>query len=491
MAHSYKTYLGDGETSTFTVTFPYIDTSHVKAYLDGVEIPFTWATSTTITFASPPALGVVIVIVRTTPADARLVNYVNGSLLDEATLDLDANQLFFAAQEAIDDMENAIKADPTDLKYDADSTVIKNLGTPENANDACTKGYIDTTWTDYMDAAVLAAETAQGLAESAETGAVTARGLAETAETGAVTAEGKAEKWADEDEDVTVETGKYSAKHWSAKAENYVSRATRLPSALTDDAYQMLMVNAEETAYEHIDMGTVRKQKAQFHYKDTDEIYIDAGRYYLYGVGWVYWNAQLTFQFTGLVADTWYAVYIDKSAVDTLGSRNITASQLIASTSIPTKSNTKGGGYYNGDDLCIGVFKTKESLAELIEFYNAKSGEIEWTEGITIQSPTNIGLTWADASPLLLPPCCTAGCLMVRGSYVSEYGPFLWRPKGVSASKGREIIYVASSNNQSRATIWVNTGSDTNHPYIQLIESHGMASTIGIDQLGYAFPIGM
>ena len=41
---------------------------------------------------------------------------------------------------------------------------------------------------------------------------------AEAAEAGAVAAETKAEEWADNPEDVEVEVGKYSAKHWAMKA---------------------------------------------------------------------------------------------------------------------------------------------------------------------------------------------------------------------------------------------------------------------------------
>lgn len=67
------------------------------------------------------------------------------------------------------------------------------------------------------------AETAQGLAETARTGAETAQGLAETAKTGAETAEALAQQWAEEAEDVQVETGLYSAKHWAAKAAGIVS----------------------------------------------------------------------------------------------------------------------------------------------------------------------------------------------------------------------------------------------------------------------------
>ncbi|MCO5164652.1 MAG: hypothetical protein M9939_26540 [Mesorhizobium sp.] len=44
--------------------------------------------------------------------------------------------------------------------------------------------------------------------------------LAATAKTGAENARDKAEKWAEEDEDIEVEPGSYSAKHWAEKAQD-------------------------------------------------------------------------------------------------------------------------------------------------------------------------------------------------------------------------------------------------------------------------------
>jgi hypothetical protein len=62
------------------------------------------------------------------------------------------------------------------------------------------------------------AETAQGLAEAAQSAAELAETNAETAETNAAAWEAKAELWAEEDEDVEVEVGQYSAYHWAQKA---------------------------------------------------------------------------------------------------------------------------------------------------------------------------------------------------------------------------------------------------------------------------------
>lgn len=79
--------------------------------------------------------------------------------------------------------------------------------------------------TNTVDGVVTAAEAAQTAAEAAQTAAETAQTNAETAETNAETAETNAsasatlaQQWANEDEDVVVSGGEYSAKHYSLKA---------------------------------------------------------------------------------------------------------------------------------------------------------------------------------------------------------------------------------------------------------------------------------
>lgn len=61
--------------------------------------------------------------------------------------------------------------------------------------------------------------TSETNSSASETNAAASASAASTSETNAAASEAKAEDWAEETEDVEVETGKYSAKHWSAKAE--------------------------------------------------------------------------------------------------------------------------------------------------------------------------------------------------------------------------------------------------------------------------------
>jgi len=137
------TYTGNGSTTSFAIPFPFIDSSHVKAYINGtINTNFTISTSTLV-FATAPANGATVRIERQTPIDARLVDFQDGSVLTEADLDKSANQSFYIAQEVADDSVNNMAVDVDD-KWDAKSKAIKNLASPVNDNDAVNKAFITT-----------------------------------------------------------------------------------------------------------------------------------------------------------------------------------------------------------------------------------------------------------------------------------------------------------------------------------------------------------
>jgi hypothetical protein len=304
MAYSYVVFEGDAVEDTFTLTFPYIAKAHVTITVDDVNKTFTWPTTSTVTLDAVPANLSVIVITRTTPKDEREVDFTNVSLLDEETLDKDANQLFYIAQEAFDALANALQYAVGTGEYDADSKRIKNLDDGVSDDEAVNVGQI-AALTDAAVAAAIAAqgaaetaqaaaETAQANAETAETNAETAETNAETAETNAETAEtgagvheAKAADWAEEDEDVEVEAGEYSALHHSAKAaaamatkmEILVGQTGEIPimkadgdiesSELTPAGVGQLAVPAEWTKQQNINEAAITSSGAAVAW-DTD-----------------------------------------------------------------------------------------------------------------------------------------------------------------------------------------------------------------------------
>jgi hypothetical protein len=147
MSFAINNYTGNGSTTTFSVTFPYITQSHVQVRLDNVlktlGVDYTFLTSSTIQFTTAPANGVNINFKRSSNQSARLVDFQDGSTITESILDQDSNQMFYMSQEAIDSTAGVMALDG-DNKWNATSRIIKNLASPVNDNDAVNKAFITT-----------------------------------------------------------------------------------------------------------------------------------------------------------------------------------------------------------------------------------------------------------------------------------------------------------------------------------------------------------
>ena len=135
MAFSFVEYPGDGQTLTYSVPFPYIEKSHVKAALDGVEVPFQWNSDNVIQVNAAFPSSSILKIYRQTPKSQRLVDFADDSIMDEALLDLMSMQLFYIAQEAYDLSATSIVV-VEDGNYDARDRRVKNVDDPIDPSDA-------------------------------------------------------------------------------------------------------------------------------------------------------------------------------------------------------------------------------------------------------------------------------------------------------------------------------------------------------------------
>jgi hypothetical protein len=131
-------YTGNGATTNYAFSFPYLDSSHIKVRVDGVITAFTFVNSGTVQISPAPLAGKIIDIRRETPKDIAPVNFTDGSVLLEQDLDLLAAFNLYTAQESADGVADAIVKDSTGV-WDAQSRRIKSVADPVNANDAVNK----------------------------------------------------------------------------------------------------------------------------------------------------------------------------------------------------------------------------------------------------------------------------------------------------------------------------------------------------------------
>ena len=121
-------YTADGSTQTYAVTFPFISREHVAVTADGVAATFTWVNNGQITITSPAVLSSEALIIKRNSSPATLlVDFVDGSNLTEADLDLLATQMFYLAQENIDEGGSVGFADIDEIADAAVSTTAANL----------------------------------------------------------------------------------------------------------------------------------------------------------------------------------------------------------------------------------------------------------------------------------------------------------------------------------------------------------------------------
>lgn len=103
---------------------------------------YTFSSGTQIQFVLAPTQNAAIRFQRNTDISAKQVDFSDGSVLTEADLDANTDQLIFALQEAADDTASGIVPSGTNLT--ANNKIIKNVGNPVDTQDAATKNYVDT-----------------------------------------------------------------------------------------------------------------------------------------------------------------------------------------------------------------------------------------------------------------------------------------------------------------------------------------------------------
>ncbi len=234
--------------------------------------------------------------------------------------------------------------------------------------------------------------------------------------------------------------------------------------------------------------------RAKFEFKDTDEIYINAGLYHHAGTAeqFVYWDSQITFVFgvggsngnsENLGANEWQYLYLDDSAIVTNASPLLIANCFLNNTTAPTWSDAKHG-WYNGNDRCIFAIRTLGG--SLVEVFYHSGNTVLHDQAIAEFAAADPTTSYVDLDiATTAPGFATEAILYGMTTYVDGAAYGYWRTNG-SSGAGLPWGYVSAAGSDSN-TFMVTTDSS------QIIEHKITANnnTVTIFGLGWKFPIGM
>ena len=185
MATTQNTYTGNGSTTAYSFTFPYLNTADVKVSLDTVDTTaYTLSNATTVAFTTAPASGAAIRIYRDTNVDSLNATFYPGSAIRSSDLNNNFTQNLYVTQEADFDVDTANTTANT-AKTTADTALTNSAAAVTTANAASTTATAADT---NASAAVVTANAASATATTASTAAANAVTTANTASTTATTA---------------------------------------------------------------------------------------------------------------------------------------------------------------------------------------------------------------------------------------------------------------------------------------------------------------
>lgn len=228
--------------------------------------------------------------------------------------------------------------------------------------------------------------------------------------------------------------------------------------------------------------------RPKYIWKDADEIYINSGVYHHHGTKeqMVYWDSQLTYQFTSLGVSDWSYLYLDDSAIVTADTNLIAAGQLIDSVTEPTWSDAKHG-WYNGEDRCIFGVLT-DAGSNILEFFH--DGDLCLFANDINEGGGDIDLVWTDQT--LTMPVFTrqAKIFFFASSELTGNTSFKWRTNGQSGTSGHTVCYNLRDTDSRYMSDTVVVIADSTAK-IEVKATASDASTVSIYTQGWYFSIGM
>ena len=168
--YSRVTYAGTGAVFNASFSFPYLNTSDIYVYVDGVSVPYTFLNTATVTPVTNPVSGAVVQVRRDTQKITSPVDFTDGSVILERDLDLLATYNLYLAQEASDAVTTSIALNTANL-FDAQDARVINLANPVDVTDAVNRQYFESVYTPQLDAKVSTAAASASAASTSATGA--------------------------------------------------------------------------------------------------------------------------------------------------------------------------------------------------------------------------------------------------------------------------------------------------------------------------------
>jgi len=190
MATTSNTYTANGTNKLFSITFPYLDTSDINVYLNGVlqtiTTQYSFANATTVEFVTAPANGAVVLLDRSTDDTALQATFFPGSSIKADDLNFNFDQVLYLAQETANSAANQSTAG-LQAQITAANNTSNTALTTANAATATANGIAGTANTALTNAnaAVVTANAANATAIAAD---ATANGIAATANSALVAA---------------------------------------------------------------------------------------------------------------------------------------------------------------------------------------------------------------------------------------------------------------------------------------------------------------
>ena len=100
MAVTEQSYTGNGSTTNYAFTFPYLKTTDIEVQVDAtVTTAWSLANATTVQFNSAPANGAAIKILRQTNVDNLTATFYAGSAIKSEDLNDNYTQNLYVTQE--------------------------------------------------------------------------------------------------------------------------------------------------------------------------------------------------------------------------------------------------------------------------------------------------------------------------------------------------------------------------------------------------------